>query len=1260
MKTLTDLQRSLAESEDQKDRLWTEVKVLLDEFGLLKTDMDTMEHLLQQHVPEIYGSVVIQGKRHGHVLVRSLSELKEHVFGDQKLPEHCPGSGGGLRSLHNAPELSLQAPRDVPSTVATIHENIMKQSQLVLNNIDPVDVSDKPCGPVVNWQDVCQSIASQLVSESDMASRVPLDSAKVMPLFDIMLKELDISKEPTETIRVEPPQCLPKQVLGLAKTMETELDMGSTNGSSTQSMSTHAFLDSVAVKSELDDRSSNASDRSPVDTERVNREYEELKKKRLHLLIQAYTGNPDPDSLIARARSQVSVLTHSSVDLQVASSAREMEAMKKLEASRARMYAMKEKLRLGQPLYHIASDDVPEGDASESLLGGNFHRRPVPEADASQSLLDVDSCRRPVIEADASQSLLDVNSRRRLVEAMSAQEMAPPVVQRQSMVWKKTIAPSNEDTRPSCYFSAPLMSSSPRGEMAYAEGAQRLQNPQSIHHQRHRQIYPHKKGYKTAEQFADGEFIGEVECSSYADLMMDNGLKYPRGNSEVWIREKRGVPSGQDDVCWTQRAGCVATENCGDLEYDDTLNRSAESLVSQRDDDVYDWRRQRQTQSCWNLTNTSKGVTSRHVMPVPDHCQSLTLHSQSLVDISCRQVLADASDTDSRLDTSARSATELHCTDTSLQESDRLDTSAYSDESALPHTQDQQPRRLPDNVYHVQERYREESNCVRVDDQDYITDRRNEPTFERARDERLKTYAKHDSLGGVCSDTLQQGHQDFLADNAPKPGNANWTSYYQRRCRGLKDPTEEVVSPASPDPQYRISSESKQFVSKDVRNGDVSGGDEAYNSRLAVRDNLRQSDKQENIRAPNTGSEPRGKSVHHVASREPCDSPRDNQTISPGYSRDDSPKTVTFSDGDTRRRLTYPDTAQRGPRDILKTTTFGHVNYQKNRKDKCSDTNGRAKNRCWSDDGDVQVIRTSYTGSWRDKEEDVGEDVLREPPSHVNGPLKEQHVQMLNTRRLSVHRDDDSSTSMSDVDFVVMRSGDIVRRRKKAKGRKKDAPETSTRGARAEQLVDNDRESHQNLDIIAEGKKCLEEEQDYLGDYRSLQLLPEAVKAEKGDWSELKARVGISSAVRSSEDPDSAESRRRGVSKPICVNEKTTAGAAPVKRSAAAALQLERDLVAAGRLMEEIEKCKLVSLTGEKRQSDTVMDDSKLKTETNVITVGDAKLEYSERQNRGLCDKKKLLSSIVECPSEDVTEKKEGDALTSSEVTEKVADVPEQ
>ena len=1240
MKTLTDLQRFLTESEDQKDRLWSEVKVLLDEYGLLKTDMDTMEQLLQQHVPEIYGSVVIQGKRHGHVLVRSLSELKEHVFGDQKLPEHGSGSVGGLHSLHNASELSLQAPRDIPSTVAAIHENIMKQSQLVLNNIDPVDVSDKPCGPVVNWQDVCQSIASQLVSESDMASRVPLDSAKVMPLFDIMLKELDICKEPPEAVRVEPPQCLPKQVLGLAKTMETELDMGSTNGSSTQSVSAHTFVDSVAVKAEIDDRSSSASDRSPMDTERVNREYEELKKKRLHLLIQAYTGNPDPDSLIARARSQVSVLTHSSVDSQVASSAREMEAMKKLEASRARMYAMKEKLRLGQPLYHIASDDVPEGDAAESLLGGNSLRRPIPEADASQSLLDV-------------------NSRRRLVEAMSAQEMSPPV-QRQSMVWKKTIAPSNEDTRPSCYFSAPLMSSSPRGELAYTEGAQRLQNAQSFHNQRHRQIYPHKKGYETAEQFADGEFIGEVECSSYADLMMDSGLKYPHGNREVWIREKRGVPSEQNNVCWTQRDGCVATENCGDLEYDDTLNKSAESLVSQRDDDVYDWRRSQQTQSCWNLTNTSKGITSRHVMPIPDRCQSLTLHSQSLVDISCRQVLTDASNTDSRLDTSARSATELHCTDTSLQESDRLDTSAYSDESSLPHTQDQQPRRLPNNVYHVQERYKEGSNCVRGNDQDY--ERLNEPTFERARDERMKTYAKHDSLGGVCSDSLQQGHQDFLADNAPKPGNANWTSYYQRRCRALKDPTEEVVLPASPDPPHRISSESKQFVSTDVRNGDVSAGDGAYKSRLAVRDNLRQSDKQEGVRAPKTGSEPRGKSVHHVASRDPHDPPRcgETQTISPGYSRDDSPKKVTFSDGNTRRRLTYPDTAQRGPRDILKSTTFGHVNYQQNREEKCSDTNVRPKNRCWSDDGDVQVIRTSYTRSWRDKEEDVGEDVLREPPSHVNGPLKEQHVQMLNTRRLSVHRDDDSSTSMSDVDFVVMRSGDIVRRRKKAKGRKKDVPETATRGSRAEQLVDNDREIHQNLDIIAEGKKCLEEEQDYLGDYRSLQLLSEAAKAEKGDRSDLKSRIGISSVVRPSEDPDGAESRRRGVSKPICDNEKTSAGAAPVKRSAAAALQLERDLVAAGRLMEEIEKCKLVSLTGDKRQSDAVMDDAKLKTETNVITVGDVKLEYSDRQNQGLCDKKKLLSSIVECPSEDVMEKKEGDAVTSREVMEKVPDVPEQ
>lgn len=1277
-KTVTALQRSLAESEDQKDRLWTEVKVLLEEYGLLKTDVDTMENILQQHAPELYGSVTIRGKRHGHTLVRSLSELKHHVFGDKKpsdLGTSLHSSDGSLHSLHNALELSQQAPRDTPETAATIHENIMKQSQLVLNNIDDVHVDKKPCAPVVNWQDVCQSIASQLVSESGSdrpVDTVPLDTTKVMPLFNMMLKELDIQSEPSEAARTDPLQpCLPRQVLGLAKTMETEMGLSST--SSTQSLSAVSggsmFVDPTGVKAEAhgEDRSSASSDRSHLDYERVNQEYEELKKKRLHLLIEAYTGNPDPDALIARARGQGSTPAYTGINPSLVASkgntnSAEIEAVKKLEASRARMFAMREKLRLSSMEYRISN---ATGDIA------------------------------PV--GDISQSTLDVTSRRRLAEAMSAQEYP----QRQDMVdarpWKKKVDSLNDNTRPNGYFSMPLMSSSPREEtpqLSYVGSAEQVQNVQPFYCQQHRQIYPHKKGYKTAEEFADGKFISDViqnaGSDNYVESVTDNGVKYSpvvHRNSDSWHQEKRCVPSRQGGVYWTQGDNYFVTHSCRDqdvTECEDTVDKSMESLVSRQGDissvtdTAYNRRQPRQVQSCWNLTNHHiySDVTSRHdrghlVMTIPDRCHGLTQHSQSLVDISSTQALTDASETESRLDLSARSTTELHCTDTSLQQSDHLDVSVCSDDSP------RSLKRQPNNVYHVQERHR---GHVRIDNEDPITDiRHGRLTFERSRDERLKTYAKHDSMGEIYIDKSQSNDlNSSIADNTVNMRSADWTSYYQRKCRALKVSDQDVlVTDGRPDVEYRINAESNQVA--DVENGQtLPEGEGKYKTRLGARDNPRRLGELKDVHTVETVSGSRGKPACPVTTWELYESSRCGETRINSYSRDDHPKTVTFSDGATEahRKLIYPDApTQHEPRETLKNSTPLLRGHQQNKEEKSKEMEVRLRNRHWEDedgedDEDGEKIESNRY-SWRDKELVPDEGVLRDPPSHVSsplkehvsGPLKEQHIQVLNARRLSVHRDDDSSTSMSDVDFVVMRSGDIVRRRKKGKGRKKDASETATRRTVAEEGVNNDRGHQPNLDAIAEGKKCLEEEEDYLGDYKSLQLVSGTTKADNNvePWTEAKRHVGFSSKVRCNEDPYWAETKRHDGSRLTGVSEHNDtlriASPSSVKRSAAAALQLERDLVAAGKLMEEIEKCKMVDLSLGKRQSDIVTNDTK--TQTNVInditklkkqTNVDTKLKFS--------DKEKSSSSVMKQAHEDKPQKKEEVLL--DEMKESVLDVPEQ
>ena len=1248
------LQRSLAESEDQKDRLWTEVKVLLDEYGLLKSDVDAMENILQEHLPEIYGSVVIRGKRHGHILVRSLNELKQHVFGSKSASERGAssyGSDGSHRSLVVAPESRTGASSDSASTAETIHDNIMKQSQLVLNNIDDVHGVSKPRAPVVNWQDVCQSIASQLVSERAVTPGVSLDTTKVMPLFNVMLKELDMGVEPPAIARPDP-QCLPRQVPGLAMTMESELGLSATNGSSTQFLSTPAAVvtpvDSIGAELHSDDRSSTSSDRQPVDHEKLNREYEELKKKRLFMLMQAYTGTPDPDALLARARGQAGVATPatncSKVVSQIDGSDGETEAVKKLEASRARMYAMKEKLRLNQSKeYHITN-----GSGDNVVLG------------------------------DASQSKLDVNSRRRLAEAMSMQV----VPQRQNLAvarpWKMTVDPLQPHTKPNCFFSKPLMSSSPREESShtpYTEASQSVRNTQPMHHQQQRQIYPHKKGYMSAEEFADENFNSDVASNPESENYVDDGVRYPpRVNGGNWHTQQRRVPCEKDRVYWAQGDRYIVDGSYGDTcepQYDDTLNRSMESLLSSRCDDnavdrVHRWQLTRQAQSCWNLTNcdTYKGVAPRQYreMTIPERCRGLTQHSQSLVDISSsRQSLIDASETDSRLDTSAHSATELHYTDVSHQEGDNLDASAYSDDH--PRSAIQNPRsamqdpcsvihnmelsRRPDNVYHVQERHRD-SNHAHSKDEDRIANvNHSRLTFEQARDERLKSYGQHADTRGRMYNGKFQPNVENSADNSPKVGDANWTSYYQRRCKSLKDSGQEILSPISqPNNEKRISTESRQVAFKGLENNqNLTGGDGKHRDRPTTRDESRRPAEVEYVRNPMPGA--RGTPTCQVTSRELYASPKCGDVRTNSYSQGDHTKTVTFSDGssEARRKLIYADAPQNDYREKKRDSVSGHgcrkQNTEHHSDEKAKAVEIRPTTRRWDDTIDSQTIRSnSHTGCSREKERIVDDGGLAEPHCRVSGPLKEQHVQMLNGRRLSVQKDDDSSTSMSEVDFVVMRSGDIVRR-KKSKDHKNDAPATrNTDGG----------EDVENLDVIAESRRCLEDENDYLGDYKCLQLVSRNTKTDnnKND-SESKRHVGFSSKDGLSEEPHRAESKSHDKSKSTGVNKQdangSVANALPLKRSATAALQLERDLVAAGKLMEEIEKCKMADLNVGKRVSDTVADDAKLVTPANVRT-GDPKLALGDRQTQGallagVSNKEKSSPSEAKRRNEDTPQKKE-------------------
>ena len=1250
------LQRSLAESEDQKDRLWTEVKVLLDEYGLLKSDVDAMENILQEHLPEIYGSVVIRGKRHGHILVRSLNELKQHVFGGSRsASERGTSSDGSHRSVVNTPESRTGASSDSASTAEMIHDNIMKQSQLVLNNLD--DAGNKPRAPVVNWQDVCQSIASQLVSESERAVSVPLDTTKVMPLFNVMLKELDMGVEPPAIARPDP-QCLPRQVLGLAMTMESELGLSATNGSSAQFLSTLAPLDSVEAEVQGDDRSSTSSDRQPVDHEKLNREYEELKKKRLFMLMQAYTGNPDPDALLARARGQAGVATPatncSKVVSQIDGSDGEMEAVKKLEASRARMYAMKEKLRLNQSKEY----QITNGSGDNVVLG------------------------------DASQSKLDVNSRRRLAEAMSMQV----VPQRQNLAvarpWKKTVDPLQPHTKPNCFFSKPLMSSSPREESShtpYTEASQSVQNTQPMHHQQQRQIYPHKKGYMSAEEFADENFNSDIASNPESENYVDDGVRYPpRVNGGNWHTQQRRVPCEKDRVYWTQGDRYVVDGNYGDMpEYDDTLNRSMESLLSSRCDDnavdrVHRWQLTRQAQSCWNLTNchTYKGVAPREErgrpeITIPERCRGLTQHSQSLVDISStRQSLIDASETDSRLDTSAHSATELHYTDVSRQEGDNVNSSAFSDDyprSAMqnPRSVMQNPcsvmqeprsamqnvelRRRPDNVYHVQERHRD-SNHAHANDEDLVANvNHSRLTFEQARVERLKSYGQHADTRGRMYNGKFQPNVENSADNSAKVGNANWSSYYQRRCKSLKDPGQEILSPiGQPSIENRISTESRQVAFKGLENNQsMTGGDDKPRNRLTTRDESRRPAEVEDVRNPMPGA--RGTPTCQVTSRELYASPKCGDVRTNSYSQGDHTKTVTFSDGssEARRKLVNADAPQNDYTARQKGSTSGYgcrkQNTERPSDEKAKAVEMRPSTRRWDDTKDSQTVRSnSHTGCSKDKERLVDDGGLAEPHCRVSGPLKEHHVQMLNGRRLSVQKDDDSSTSMSEVDFVVMRSGDIVRR-KKSKDHKNDAPVTAMRDTDGGEDVEN-------LDVIAESRRCLEDEDDYLGDYKCLQLVSRNTKTDnnKND-SESKRHVGFSSTDGLSEEPHRAEARRHDKSKSTGVNKQddtgSVASALPLKRSATAALQLERDLVAAGKLMEEIEKCKVADLNVGKRPTDTVADDAKLVMPANVRT-SDPKLDLGDRQTQGavLADasnKEKSSPSEVKRRNEDTPQKKE-------------------
>ncbi|ELU15146.1 hypothetical protein CAPTEDRAFT_185620 [Capitella teleta] len=313
------LQTSLTRTQNDNETMKSEVQVLGDEYLHLKKGMDILAKSFGIEADNQPTETSSEEHFTVPVVPRSdlpddptLDDLKKHVFGHTRETDIVP-----------------KAIEDIPSTprTKTIHDSIIKQSNLVLKTLlEAADLKKDSDESLFHWQDINKSIADSLIQESEdniegKKGKVPVEP-KMEDVGSIDSEKVDSTtlnkiQDIIDTLLQNQLGYSVKIALSDSNELLLQLSKPKSNGPHATDLSLPAnglnnFSDGENhnddIKAKIPDsgpRDGRLGDEEAFpgsywehqhkqDRRNMEEEYEKLRKKRLAMLLQAYTGNDCP------------------------------------------------------------------------------------------------------------------------------------------------------------------------------------------------------------------------------------------------------------------------------------------------------------------------------------------------------------------------------------------------------------------------------------------------------------------------------------------------------------------------------------------------------------------------------------------------------------------------------------------------------------------------------------------------------------------------------------------------------------------------------------------------------------------------------------------------------------------------------------------------------------------------------------------------------------------------------------------------------
>lgn len=332
VQSVNDLQSHLVGAQSDNESLKSEVQVLRNEYLTLKKGMHVLaksfginadeltedKDSLAVNNPEVtpkapsYNQGVTttpSGDSSGEL---TLDDLKKHVFGDQK----------------RIPAAAKEDGTSGSSGSKTIHDSIIRQSNLVLKTLleaaDQQQQQKHSPEPAVHWQDVKRSIADSLIHESQEKVNGKADTGDSSAKMADGNSSTD-SMDPATMGKIQEIVSTLQNQLGL--TVNISMDPATSkaltlqlSGSDTERHSEETEVPPAEPSFLENGTPEEPPQVAPVvpegrfwerqhkyDRQKMEEEYENLRKKRLAMLLQAYTGNSKPRALPTPTSSETSV-----------------------------------------------------------------------------------------------------------------------------------------------------------------------------------------------------------------------------------------------------------------------------------------------------------------------------------------------------------------------------------------------------------------------------------------------------------------------------------------------------------------------------------------------------------------------------------------------------------------------------------------------------------------------------------------------------------------------------------------------------------------------------------------------------------------------------------------------------------------------------------------------------------------------------------------------------------------------------------------